>query len=128
MTLATCKSKQTWCCNCFYAYREDIGGFVFTSDDHTRHVQEFLTNPLVSASVVLETKIVGMIQGVQMTGRVSKPEGDLLKKCRSRYLRRFPYAVLMETTLWLFEPDYIKMTDNRLGFGKKLIWEKGRED
>lgn len=127
MTLATSNNSQPWCCNCFYAYMEDVNGFVFTSDNHTRHVQEFLVNPIVSASIVLETKVVGMIRGIQMSGTVSQPEGDLLKKCRSRYLRRFPYAVLMETTLWLFEPSYIKMTDNRLGFGKKLMWEKDAE-
>ena len=39
-------------------------------------------------------------------------------------LKKFPYAVLMKTTLWILEIEYIKMTDNRLGFGKKLIWEK----
>lgn len=127
MTLATCNGNQPWCCNCFYAYMTDINALVFSSDNHTRHVQEFLANPLVSASIVLETKVVGMIQGLQITGRISKPEGDLLKTCRSRYLRRFPYAILMETTLWLLEADSVKMTDNRLGFGKKLMWERGKE-
>jgi uncharacterized protein YhbP (UPF0306 family) len=32
--------------------------------------------------------------------------------------------MLMETHLWLCDLVYIKMTDNRLGFGKKLIWMK----
>ncbi len=32
--------------------------------------------------------------------------------------------MLMETNLWIVELTYIKMTDNRLGFGKKLIWKK----
>jgi len=26
--------------------------------------------------------------------------------------------------LWGIEPDFIKMTHNRLGFGKKLIWQQ----
>jgi hypothetical protein len=30
----------------------------------------------------------------------------------------------MNTTLWKLRVDYAKMTDNRLGFGKKLIWER----
>ena len=25
-------------------------------------------------------------------------------------------------TIWSLTPDYIKMTDNRLGFGTKLVW------
>ena len=38
------------------------------------------------------------------------------------YLKRFPYAALAELTLWAIRPDYMKLTDNTLGFGKKLIW------
>ena len=35
----------------------------------------------------------------------------------------FPIARLMPNLhLWTLRPDFIKMTDNRLGFGKKLIW------
>jgi uncharacterized protein len=35
---------------------------------------------------------------------------------------RFPVAALMDTRLWIVRLTFIKMTDNRLGFGKKLIW------
>jgi hypothetical protein len=30
--------------------------------------------------------------------------------------------MMPELHLWSLTPDFIKMTDNRLGFGKKLIW------
>ena len=30
---------------------------------------------------------------------------------------------LAELTLWALVPDYLKFTDNTLGFGKKLIWK-----
>ena len=48
-------------------------------------------------------------------------EGDLRKKAKKAYLKSFPYAALMKTTLWILNPRFIKMTHNRLGFGKKLI-------
>ena len=74
----------------------------------------------VAASVVLETRIVGKIQGVQLCGTAARSD----EEDRRRYLRRFPYAVaLTELTLWALTPDYIKFTDNTLGFGKKLIWK-----
>jgi len=122
-TLATTTIEKPWCCNCFYAYLDAENSFVFTSENDTRHVKEFIANRKVAASIVLETKIVGKIQGLQISGIVTKPEGDLLKKCRNRYLLRFPYAALMQTHLWILQPDFFKLTDNRLGFGKKLIWE-----
>lgn len=124
MTLATVSENGPWCSNCFYAYSETENFFVFTSDEETRHVQEFNINKQVAASVVLETKVIGKIQGIQLTGTIEKPEGDLLERCRKRYLKRFPYAVLMQTTLWILRPEHIKMTDNRLGFGKKLKWNR----
>lgn len=73
----------------------------------------------VAASVVLETRIVGKVQGLQLCGTVAR--GD--EEDKRRYLHRFPYAALAELTLWALVPDYLKFTDNTLGFGKKLIWK-----
>ena len=123
LTLATCVDNQPWCANCFYVYLEDENCFVFTSDDETRHVKEVLMNAKVAASVVLETSVVGKIQGLQISGVMIRPENELDTKVKKAYLKKFPFAALMKTSLWVLKPDYIKMTDNRLGFGKKLIWE-----
>ncbi len=103
---------------------EEENALVFTTDTDTRHGQEFIKNPQVAGSVVLETLIIGKIRGIQFQGIVSEPEGEMLNKAKSAYLTRFPVAMLMETHLWIVELTHIKMTDNRLGFGKKLIWSK----
>lgn len=124
LTLATSKNNEPYCANCFYAYLDDENAFVFTSDANTKHIQDVLEQPLVAGSVVLETKTVGKIQGIQFTGILSEPDEELHKKAKKAYLKRFPYAALMKTTLWILELNFIKMTDNRLGFGKKLIWKK----
>ena len=77
-------------------------------------------NPRVAASIVLETRTVGKVQGLQLTGLI-KPaiEGDKLA-----YIKSFPYAAIAELKLWRLEADFMKLTDNRLGFGKKLIWQR----
>lgn len=124
LTLATSIENKPWCANCFYVYLEDENCFVFTSDDATKHVQDVLINPDVAGSVVLETSTVGKIQGIQFRGKMEIPAGSLASKVKKAYLKKYPFAVLMKTTLWVIKPAYIKMTDNRLGFGKKLIWEK----
>jgi len=122
LTIATTVENEPWCANCFYVFLEKENALVFTSGLDTRHGQEFLKNPLVGGSVVLETMIIGRIRGIQFLGIISEPEGDLLSKAKSAYLKRFPVAALMDTRLWIVKLTYIKMTDNRLGFGKKLIW------
>jgi uncharacterized protein len=127
LVLSTVKNNKAWCSNCFYAYLPHSNSFVFTSDKTTRHIREAEENPLVAGSIFLETSIVGKIQGIQFEGILSEPQGKILDEARFGYLKRFPFAVLMNTQLWLLEITHIKLTDNRLGFGTKMIWNKEQE-
>ena len=122
LTIATSVQDEPWCANCFYVYLEEENSLVFTTDNETRHGREFIENPIIAGSVVLETLVIGKIRGIQFQGIVSEPEGKLYGKARREYLIKFPVATLMDTHLWIVRLTYIKMTDNRLGFGKKLIW------
>jgi uncharacterized protein YhbP (UPF0306 family) len=124
LTLATSSSNHPWCCQCFYVYVDHLCGLVFTSDRATRHITEALEQTRVAGSIVLETKTVGKIQGIQLEGHLTEPGGILLKETKTAYLKRFPVAVLMKTDLWFLELTAMKMTDNRLGFGKKLYWKR----
>jgi uncharacterized protein YhbP (UPF0306 family) len=123
LTLATASSNQPWCANCFYVYLEEENILAFTSERKTRHIGDTENQKQVAGSIVLETKIIGKIQGIQFLGLIEEPEGILIEKVRNAYIRRFPVAMLMDTTMWIVRLTYIKMTDNRLGFGKKIIWE-----
>jgi len=123
LTIATSVENEPWCANCFYVYLEEENVLAFTTGIDTRHGKEFVKNPVVAGSVVLETMIIGKIRGIQFQGKVSEPEGDVLSKAKWAYLKRFPPAALMDTHLWIVKLTHIKMTDNRLGFGKKLVWQ-----
>lgn len=120
LTLATSDSEGLWCSNLFYAYDKADGRFVFASDDDTRHGRQMRENPRIAASIVLETRLVGKVQGLQIAGTV-EPAGET---ARAVYLKRFPYASVMELRLWQLRPDLLKLTDNTLGFGKKRIWKR----
>jgi len=124
LTLATSLNNQPWCANCFYAYLEEENTLVFTSNEQTRHIHEGMKNRSIAGSIVLETEIIGKIQGIQFEGqlvRSQEKDAGTFKKC---YLKRFPYAIITGTPIWGIELNHIKFTDNRLGFGKKLIWKK----
>lgn len=122
LTLATAANNIPWCAQCFYAFMEDENAFVFSTDITTQHGKEAIDNPTVAASILLETQTIGKIQGLQIAGIMQIPEGDLKLRAEKRYLKRFPYARLMDTNIWVLMPKQIKMTHNQLGFGKKLIW------
>lgn len=123
LTIATTVDNIPWCANCFYVYLKEENALVFTTDYETRHGQEFIKNEHVAGTVVLETMVIGKIRGIQFQGIVSEPKEKMLQKAKSAYLKRFPVAALMETRLWIVDLTHIKMTDNRLGFGKKVIWD-----
>ncbi len=123
LTIATSVDNIPWCASCFYVYLEEENSLVFTTDIKTRHGREFMQNNSVAGTIALETRIIGKIRGIQFSGTVSEPEGKLAARAKNAYLRRFPVAMLMETRLWIVKISFLKYTDNRLGFGKKLVWE-----
>ncbi len=124
LSLATSHANIPWCANCFYALLEKEQCLVFSSDKETRHVKEVQQNPHVAASIMLETRVVGKVQGVQIEGIMRLPYKEEEKKVKKAYYKRFPYALTMDTTLWVLEINYLKMTHNQLGFGKKLHWKR----
>lgn len=124
LTLATSLNNKVWCSSCFYAFDEKNMCFIFTSDTETQHAEQALKNPNVAGNIHLETKIIGKIRGIQFSGRTEIVKGDDLRLAKSKYLKRFPFAILAKTDIWVLYIDYIKMTDNSLGFGKKLKWNR----
>ena len=124
LSLATSKDNMPYCCNAFYVFNKENISLIFSSDTSTKHTQDFTKNPNVAGGISLETKAVGKIQGVQLLGEVIKLKGEKLEKASKQYLKAYPYVRLMDTCLWEMRLNFVKMTHNRLGFGKKLIWEK----
>jgi len=124
LTLATSKGNIPYCCNVFYVYDVANNQLIFSTDTKTKHAQDFTLNPNVAGSIALETKEVAKIQGVQLLGAIQELKGNDLKAATKQYLKEFPYAKKMKLYLWEMKLTFIKMTHNKLGFGKKLIWEK----
>jgi len=123
-TLAVTRGLQPWCATCFYLYDEERNLFIFTSEDDTRHIRDAVEtgNFLTAGTIALETKMIGKIRGIQFSGIMHKLEGAELKTAKKQYLQKFPIARFSTLFLWGIKPNMMKMTDNRLGFGKKLIW------
>jgi len=128
LTLATTKNSIPYCANCFYVYYNKDNMLVFTTDHETKHAKDVVNQEIVAGSIVLETNVVGKIQGLQFQGKMYEPKDNLLKEVKTQYLKRFPIAMLMKTNLWVVELQFLKFTDNRLGFGKKLYWGKEQSE
>lgn len=120
LSLAT-SGERLWCCSMFYAYDPETASFVVASDEATEHMGNVARNGAVAGTVALETKQVGKIRGIQFSGRMRRA-GD--EGAYGLYYARFPYARVMNPTLWRILLDEVKMTDNTLGFGKKISWKR----
>ncbi|MBN1197735.1 MAG: hypothetical protein JXA23_00190 [Bacteroidales bacterium] len=124
LTLAVSRNNIPWCCSCFYCYLPERNLFVFTSDPDTRHIEDFTDGGEgpVAGTIALETKVTGKIRGIQFAGPMRLLAGEELREARRVYLKNFPVARMTKLHLWGVEPTILKLTDNRLGFGKKLLW------
>ena len=121
LNLATVSQEGVpYCAACFYAYDKERNVIVFTTDDTTTHGQQMIANANVACAINLETRVVGKVQGLQVCGVVRR--GD--EQDKSTYIKRFPYAAVAPLNIWAIEPSFMKLTDNTLGFGKKLIWNR----
>jgi len=119
MSLASTNGLDINACSLFYAYSKKLNAFVVASSDKTTHIQNIKQNKHIAGNILLETKTVGKIQGLQFRGEFTELKDLELKDL---YFKEFPYALALLPKLWQINVNYFKMTDNRLGFGKKIIW------
>jgi len=124
LTVAASEDSQVWCATCFYAFVPEQMSFIIMTDKSTRHGAIMLRNSRVSGTVATQSQIIANIRGFQFSGSASIPEGNDAKNARRQYCRRFPVALASDSTVWRIAIDYGKLTDNTLGFGTKLIWER----
>jgi len=127
LTLATTDGVAPYCCSIFYVFDEVKECFYFMSAPDTKHIREALQQSSVAGTIVSGDTRVVKIQGIQFTGKFSRPPANNLEEAKKSYLRKFPMARLFDSGLWMIEIEYIKMTDNTLGFGKKITWSKEAE-
>jgi len=120
MSLATTFAEEISVCSLFYAYEASTATFVVASSQETTHITHILQNSQVAGNILLETKKIGEIKGVQFRGEFTKLDDASLKLL---YFNSFPYALAMRPTLWKISVNFFKLTDNSLGFRNKLIWK-----
>jgi len=120
LSLATTLDNLPSVCSAFYIYDAQSHSFVIASSEETLHIQQVKVNKNVAGNILLETKEIGKIQGLQFFAKMQTLEDERLKKS---YFKRFPYTLALLPKLWQIEVIRFKLTDNRLGFGKKIIYD-----
>jgi len=121
MSLATTHADEMSVCSLVYTLHLETTSFIVASSEDTTDIQHIKHNQNVAGNILLETKNIGKIEGVQFRGTFSALQEERLK---ALYFQKFPHARIMNPKLWQIQVNSFKMTDNTLGFGKKIIWKK----
>ncbi|WP_075183017.1 YhbP family protein [Pantoea sp. 1.19] len=123
LTLACQADGELWCASCYYVCDPASAVLWIMSDVQTRHGTLLLRQPQVAGTVSGQPKSVARIKGVQFAGAARPLAGAAEQQARAAYVRRFPIAARQSATLWEIRLSELKMTDNTLGFGTKLVWQ-----
>jgi len=125
LSLCCGTAENLWCANCFYVFDATQAVFWLMTEPDTRHGELMQQQSVVAGTINGQPKSVLLIKGVQYRGQISQLTGEREALARAAYCKRFPVAKKVSAPLWEIRLDELKMTDNALGFGKKLRWQRG---
>ncbi|MBT9432794.1 YhbP family protein [Candidatus Sodalis endolongispinus] len=126
LTLCAGNMDDLWCANCFYVFHAPAMALWLLTSNQTRHGELMRQNARVAGTIARQQKTVALIKGVQYRGIITCLEGEAERQARGCYYHRFPLAkaISSPSPLWQLNLLEVKMTDNTLGFGKKLRWQR----
>jgi uncharacterized protein YhbP (UPF0306 family) len=90
---------------------------------------------IVAGTVQRDEQQWHQLQGVQFHGPCRRLEGRARNRAWLLYVARFPFlesgnlvltGALARTAIWEIAPDWLRLIDNRLGFGHKEEWHRHR--
>ena len=125
MTLATSAADGLPHAAPVYFAADEHGYLYFYSDAASQHSQDLAANPRAAAAI--HPLVAGWheIRGLQLRGAVRLvAAGREWEHGWQVYLAKFPFVAQLKdavtrTSLYVLEPDWVRLVDNRQGFGHK---------
>ncbi len=110
----------------FYAYLPDLN-LIFLSEPDTQHARHIGDGAPVAVTIQADGQDWQRITGLQMHG-FAAPTDD--PGMRAAYLARFPFIARTEVLaralktvrFYTITPTWVRIINNRLGFGRKQEW------
>ena len=127
MSLSTTDPDGTPRTTPLYVAPDDRLRLLFLSDGSTRHAANLSRSPDAAAALYPSVDDWRAIRGLQMKGRVECLGPAAQAGEFGVYLKRFPFAAEIAarapgSLLYRFDPTWIRMIDNRRGFGDQREW------
>jgi uncharacterized protein YhbP (UPF0306 family) len=131
LTLAVAEADgSAYAAALFYAVDNELRFHVVT-DPETRHGKAMLANSSVAGTIQSDRQHWHEIRGVQFRGLCCQLEAAERARAWEVYSARFPFlqqpnAILTRelatSAMWRIDVTWIRLIDNRIGFGHKEEW------
>ena len=123
MTIATSGNQGSAAAAVFYAPSEDNRTLIFVSNSKSEHIKNSVVNPNCAATIHKDEMNWEEIRGLQIKGKIEPAE----KEHWEFYFKKFPYIkqnenlmrALEKVNLYAFKIKWIRIIDNKRGFGAK---------
>jgi uncharacterized protein YhbP (UPF0306 family) len=113
-------ANKPYCINCFYCFDELSNVLIFKSSLGTTHQNYLIPFGNVSGTILPDVLDTLKLKDLQFTGTIiQKAEAD---KLSLSYLKKYPMSMAIAGYSWGIKLEFMKFTDNTLGFGNKIIW------
>lgn len=112
------------CFNCYYTFNEEQQQLYFKSQEGSLHSQLLHSNPFVAGTILPDRLNKLMTQGVQFQGKASWEDPLHPNQANHLYHKHLPIAMAKAGHVWTIQLNSVKLTENSLGFAKKVTWER----
>jgi uncharacterized protein len=127
LTLATQGTDGPHAAPVYFAADEELRLYFF-SDPHSQHSRHLAQDERAAVAFYPPSQDWREIRGLQMQGQVQQlAPGARWDQGWACYRVKFPFvdalkAIVAQNTLYVFSPHWIRLVDNRRGFGFKQEW------
>jgi len=109
---------------CYFAFDAAAGLLYFKTGEQNQHMKWMQEHPQIAGTILPDKLNKLQVKGIQLNGTLL-PVGDVAtQQASKRYHIKYPLALAMQGTVQTIRIDQLKMTDNSVGFGTKLVWER----
>jgi uncharacterized protein YhbP (UPF0306 family) len=119
------EENNPYCFSIFYVFDKAERRLHFKSSGSSNHARYLLQNKRVAGTILPDKLNMLAIRGLQFTGSIVESIAAH-HHATIEYHKKIPLALAMAGEVWTIQLETIKMTDNTIGLGKKIHWQ--RED
>lgn len=118
------ENESPYCFSCYYVFSKENVVLYFKSSLEAHHSVLLAKKPIVAGTIMPDKLDRLITRGIQLRGEMLQNPHPMAKDAYLRYHKKYPAALAIKGAVFTVLLSDIKMTDSKLGFGKKFYWKR----